>query len=125
MDAMRINQALTWHFEEALHSFTLSALLRRGWPGFADLALLPRQLELGRAAAARARDFFGRDADFIYYGGLPLGSLGEAWRRNGCPGAAHDREVDRRPDRLGGAIFRLRSSRTWSVVLNAIRLESR
>jgi hypothetical protein len=51
--------------------------LRRGWPGFASVVLLPKQLELGRAARLVERMIFlGAIAAFIYNGGLPLGSLG-------------------------------------------------
>jgi hypothetical protein len=53
-------------------------VLRRGWPGFASVVLLPKQLALGRAARLVERVIFlGAMAGFIYYGGLPLGSLGQ------------------------------------------------
>jgi hypothetical protein len=53
-------------------------ILRRGWPGFASVVLLPKQLELGRAARLIERVIFlGAMAAFIYNGGLPLGSFGQ------------------------------------------------
>jgi len=73
-----LSQGLAWLCEPPQSSFTLSALLRRGWPGFADFVLLPKQLELGRAARLVERVIFvGAMAGFIYYGGLPLGTLGK------------------------------------------------
>jgi hypothetical protein len=48
--AMTISGGLEWLCAERRQNVTLSALLRRGWPGFASVVLLPKQLELGRAA---------------------------------------------------------------------------
>ena len=74
---MTISRALTWLCEEPRRQFTLSGILRRGWPGFANFVLLPKQLELGRLARLVERVIFlGGMAGLIYYGGLPLGSLG-------------------------------------------------
>ena len=62
----------------AARQFPIERTPARGWPGFADLVLLPKQLELGRAARLVERVIFlGEMAGFIYYGGLPLGSLGK------------------------------------------------
>ena len=52
--------------------------MREGWPSFASVVLLPKQLELGRAARLVERVIFlGGMAGFLYHGGLPLGSLGK------------------------------------------------
>jgi hypothetical protein len=45
-----VSKALGWLCEEPEHSFTLNKIFRRGWPGLANFFLLPKQLELGRAA---------------------------------------------------------------------------
>jgi|SRR5579863_8854965 hypothetical protein len=55
---MRVSQALTWLCEEPDHSFTFNMILRRGWPGLADLLLLPKQWTLGRAARTIERVLF-------------------------------------------------------------------
>lgn len=74
---MSFSQALAWLCEPPQGDLTLSWILRRGWPGFANFVLLPKQLALGRAARAVERVIFlGGMAGFIYYGGLKLGSLG-------------------------------------------------
>jgi hypothetical protein len=74
--AMTISGGLEWLCAEPRQNFTLSALLRRGWPSFASVVLLSKQFELGRAARLVERVIFlGAMAGFIYYGGLPLGSL--------------------------------------------------
>ncbi len=74
---MMVSRALTWLCEEPQHSFTLNKFLRRGWPGLANFFLLPKLLELGRAARLVERTIFlGGMAGFVYFGGLPLGSLG-------------------------------------------------
>jgi hypothetical protein len=66
-----LSQALTWLCERPRGDFTVGWVLRRGWPGFADVVLLPKQLELGRAARLVERVIFlGSMAGFIYYGGL-------------------------------------------------------
>jgi hypothetical protein len=54
----RLSEALTWLCEEPDHSFTLGMVLRRGWPGLADVILLPRQWILGRAARTLERVLF-------------------------------------------------------------------
>jgi hypothetical protein len=75
---MSVHQVLTWLCERPRGDFTVGWILRRGWPGFASVVLLPKQLELGRAARLVERVIFlGSMAAFIYYGGLPLGSLGQ------------------------------------------------
>jgi hypothetical protein len=51
-----ISQTLTWLCERRRGDFTVGWVLRRGWPGFANVVLLPKQLELGRSAR-RASDF--------------------------------------------------------------------
>ena len=72
-----ISRALTWLCEPPQGDFTLSWVLRRGWPGFAEVVLLPKPLALGRAARLVERVIFlGAMGGFIFYGGLPLGSLG-------------------------------------------------
>ena len=53
-----LSQALTWLCEEPDHSFTFNMILRRGWPGLADLLLLPKQWTLGRAARTLERVLF-------------------------------------------------------------------
>lgn len=74
---MALSQALAWLCEPPQGDFTLSRIMRRGWPGFANFVLLPKQLELGRAARLVERVIFlGGMAGFVYYGGLKLGSLG-------------------------------------------------
>jgi hypothetical protein len=74
---MSVHRALTWLCERPQGDFTLGWVLRKGWPGFPSVVLLPKQLELGRAARLVERVIFlGAMAGFIYYGGLPLGSLG-------------------------------------------------
>jgi hypothetical protein len=76
---MSVHRVLTWLCERPQGDFTLAWLLRRGWPGFANFVLLPKQLELRRAARLVERVIFlGAMGGFIYYGGLPLGSLGRA-----------------------------------------------
>jgi hypothetical protein len=47
---MALSQALAWLCEPPQGDLTLSWILRRAWPGFANFVLLPKQLELGRAA---------------------------------------------------------------------------
>ena len=56
--AMTISGGLEWLCAEPRQNFTLSALLRRGWPGFASVVRLPKQLELGRAARLVERVIF-------------------------------------------------------------------
>jgi hypothetical protein len=74
---MALSRALAWLCEPPQGDFTLSRTLRRGWPGFASFVLLPKALELGRAARLVERMIFlGGMAGFVYYGGLKLGSLG-------------------------------------------------
>jgi hypothetical protein len=81
---LTVYNALTWLCEEPLHSFTLNRFFRRGWPGLANFFLLPKLLELGRAARFIERAIFiGGMAGFVYYGGLPLsfaGKQGRAYR---------------------------------------------
>jgi hypothetical protein len=68
---------LAWLCEPPRGDFTVGWVLRKGWPGFANFVLLPKPLELGRAARLVERVIFlGAMAGFVYYGGLPLGSLG-------------------------------------------------
>ena len=76
---MALSQALGWLCEPPKRNFTLSGLLRRGWPGFADVVLLPKIWELGRAARLVERVIFwgGGLAGIIYYGDLPLVSPGK------------------------------------------------
>ena len=74
---MSVHRVLTWLCERPQGDFTLGWALRKGWPEFASIVLLPKQLELGRAARLVERVIFlGAMAGFIFYGGLPLGSLG-------------------------------------------------
>ena len=74
---MSVHRVLTWLCERPQGDFTLGWVLRKGWPEFASIVLLPKQLELGRAARLVERVIFlGAMAGFIFYGGLPLGSLG-------------------------------------------------
>ena len=74
---MTLSRALTWLCERPQGDFTLGWLLRRGWPEFADVALLPKPFELGRVARLIERVIFlGTMAAFIYNGGLSLGPLG-------------------------------------------------
>jgi hypothetical protein len=55
---MTLSQALGWLCEPPKRNFTLSGLLRRGWPGFAEVLLLPKIWELGRAARLVERVIF-------------------------------------------------------------------
>ncbi len=48
-----LSQALTWLCERPRGDFTVGCVLRRDWPGFANVVLLPKQRELGRAATNR------------------------------------------------------------------------
>jgi len=74
---MMVSRALAWLREEPRHSFTLNKFLRRGWPGRANFFWLPKLLELGSAARlVERKDFVGGMAGFVFYGGLPLASLG-------------------------------------------------
>ncbi len=75
---MRINRALDYLCARPRGDFTIGWVLRRGWPGFARVVLLPEQLELGRAARLVERVIFlGSMASLVYFGSLPLGALGE------------------------------------------------
>lgn len=75
---MSVHRVLTWLCERPRGDFTVGWVLRRGWPGFANVVLLPKQLELGRAARLVERIIFlGSMASLIYFGSLPVGSLGE------------------------------------------------
>jgi len=47
---MSVHRVLTWLCERPQGDFTVGWVLRCGWPGFASVVLLPKQLELGRAA---------------------------------------------------------------------------
>ena len=47
---MSVHRVLTWLCERPQGDFTLGWALRKGWPEFASIVLLPKQLELGRAA---------------------------------------------------------------------------
>jgi hypothetical protein len=67
-----LSRSLAW-LREPPGDFTVRWVLRRGWPGFANVVLLPKQLELVRVERVI---FLGAMAGFIYCGGLPLGSLG-------------------------------------------------
>jgi hypothetical protein len=72
---MMLSRALAW-LREPSDSFTLSKLLRKGWPGLANFLSLQKPLELGRAARLVERTIFlGAMACFVYFGGLPIGSL--------------------------------------------------
>ena len=74
---MVVSKALGWLCEEPEHSFTLNKIFRRGWPGLADLSLLPKQLELGRAVRTLERCLFlGGLAAFAVVGGRPALSWG-------------------------------------------------
>jgi hypothetical protein len=74
---MTASRALTWLCAEPDFSFTFNKVFRKGWPGLADFFLLPKPFTLGRAARFVERTIFiGGMAGFVYYGGLPLGSLG-------------------------------------------------
>jgi len=74
---MAVSKALGWLCEEPEHSFTLNKLFRRGWPGLANFFLLPKQLELGRAARTLERClFWGGLAAFAVVGGWPALSWG-------------------------------------------------
>jgi hypothetical protein len=65
---MTVSSALAWLCEEPNHSFTLNMVYRRGWPGLADLFLLPKQLTLGRAARTLER--------VLFLGGLAVALVG-------------------------------------------------
>jgi len=69
--SMTVSNALAWLCEEPDHSFTLNMVYRRGWPGLADLLLLPKQLTLGRAARTLER--------VLFLGGLAAFALGGGW----------------------------------------------
>ncbi|HZL25970.1 MAG TPA: hypothetical protein VFC39_05515 [Acidobacteriaceae bacterium] len=72
-----VSKALGWLCEEPEHSFTLNKFFRRGWPGLANFFLLPKQLELGRAARTLERCLFlGGLAAFAVVGGRPALSWG-------------------------------------------------
>ena len=74
---MMPSKALAWLREEPNNSITFNKVLRKGWPGLGNFFLLPKPLELGRAARLVERTIFiGGMACFVYYGGLPIGSLG-------------------------------------------------
>lgn len=74
---MTLSRALTWLCERPKGDFTLGWVLRRGWPEFADVVLLPKPFELGRVARLVERVIFlGTMAAFIHNGGLSLGPLG-------------------------------------------------
>jgi len=47
-----LSQALNWLCEEPRRQFTLSSILRRGWPGFANVVLLPKIAPRDRPLAA-------------------------------------------------------------------------
>lgn len=73
-----LSLTLTWLCERPRGDFTVGWVLRRGWPGFANVVLLLKQLELGRAARLIERVIFlGSMAALFYFGSLPVGSLGE------------------------------------------------
>ena len=73
-----LSLTLTWLCERPRGDFTVGWVLRRGWPGFANVVLLLKQLELGRAVRLIERVIFlGSMAALIYFGSLPVGSLGE------------------------------------------------
>src|ERR1700738_1746043 len=73
-----ISRTSTWLCERPRGDFTVGWVPRRGWPGLANVVLLPKQLELGRAARLVERIIFlGAMAALVYFGSLPLGSLGE------------------------------------------------
>jgi hypothetical protein len=55
---MALSQALAWLCEPPQGESTLRWILRRAWPGFANFVLLPKQLELGRAARLVERRLF-------------------------------------------------------------------
>jgi hypothetical protein len=55
---MMVSKALGWLCEEPEHSFTLNKIFRRGWPGLSNFFLLPKRLELGRAARTLGRCLF-------------------------------------------------------------------
>ena len=65
---MWVSRALTWLCEEPQGKFILAWVLRRGWTGFANVVLLPKQVE--RVI------FLGVMGGLIYYGRPQLGSLG-------------------------------------------------
>jgi len=74
---MTPSRVLTWLCERPKGDFTLGWLLRRGWPEFAEVVLLPKPFELGRVARLVERAIFlGTMAEFIFNGGLSLGTLG-------------------------------------------------
>jgi hypothetical protein len=63
---MALSQALGWLCERPKGDFTVGWVLRSGWPGFAEAVLLPKPLELGRAARLVERVIFlGSMAGFI------------------------------------------------------------
>ena len=73
---MMVSSALAWLCEEPDHSFTLNMVFRRGWPGLADIFLLPKQFTLGRAARTLERVLFlGGLAAFAVGGGWPALSI--------------------------------------------------
>ena len=75
---MTVSRALTWLCDRPQGDFTLSWLLRRGWPEFADFVLLPKVFELGRLARLVERViFWGAAGVLFFYRDLPLGSLGK------------------------------------------------
>jgi hypothetical protein len=85
--SMTVSSALAWLCEEPDHSFTLNMVFRRGWPGLADLLLLPKQWTLGRAARTLERVLFlgglavalvgyWKDVYFLFRAGAGL-----AWKR--------------------------------------------
>jgi hypothetical protein len=95
---MMVSKALGWLCEEPQHSFTLNKFFRRGWPGLANFFLLPKQLELGRAARTLERClFWGGLAAFAVVGGRPALSCGRIESDR-----AHCRVRDARHSQSGG-----------------------
>jgi hypothetical protein len=79
---MALSQALGWLCEPPKRNFTLSGLLRKGWPGFADVVLLPKIWELGRAARLVER--------VIFWGG---GLAGAKWFPSPATGPVTEAET--------------------------------
>jgi hypothetical protein len=75
---MLLSQALGWLSQPPRRNFTLTPLLRRGWPEAAGFLAMPTALELGRLPRLIERAIFvvGCLADFVWYNGTPLGILG-------------------------------------------------
>lgn len=55
---MSVHRVLTWMCDRPRGDFTVGRVLRCGWPGFASVVLLPKQLELGRARRLIERVIF-------------------------------------------------------------------